>query len=222
MMFLFQPGQNCTQFLLTEQPPSTLNCNPFHTSNTEYIWKLRSSCTVENIGNTQSFKLHWFHRNNNSEVIDLGIPEYHATRNSTKRVLFGMNFNNQAYNSSMVGDYWCQVVVFNEQDHTYYGSGNIITIHPPDYYDNQLDECSGIITDKSTVCIDKPYSTTSTVTSMNKASSSQHITVVMVTSTKPVSTFSETTPSISINPFTTPLATVSFQGKHPHIHMHKT
>ena len=57
-------------YTYTGQPPIPLDCNPFSDDPTP-VWALRTACVVESTS-TDLFEVHWFHRDTNGMINDLG------------------------------------------------------------------------------------------------------------------------------------------------------
>ena len=152
-------------FQITEQPPSELTCNPYDTTVSEPVWRFRTVCEVQRISGSGSFEIHWFHRDLMGNIEDLKTPEYYTGNSMRKKAAFGNQWTNRVFNESMLGDYWCQVIVTSTQPDTHLGRGNTFTIEEPGHYDNELLTCSGSTTVLETVCADEP-STSTTISSL--------------------------------------------------------
>ncbi len=156
-------------------------------TDTNYIWRLRTSCTVQRINESALFEVHWFHKNSTGTVIDIGRPEDVSTIETQETVLFGNHLMNQPFTNEQLGEYWCQIVL--QPLGTYLGAGNTVTILPPDSYDTQLITCSSTVTVSSTVCADEPPPSLTMATSIPTSIS----TVIPTSTTSTISTISTIT-----------------------------
>ena len=137
-----------------EEPPTQLNCNPYHDDDddgesddddVDEEWRLRLACEVRlpaDIGPVQ-YEVHWFQRNNESIIIDHGRPEGAHKTNQAERITFGLSWYNQKFTAAMLGDYWCQAILTDRQPPVYLSKSNILTVREPDYYNSNLPTCSG-------------------------------------------------------------------------------
>ena len=148
------PTGHCTDFQYTVQPPTELPCNPFNGNK----WKLRTMCTVQILSGSQSFDVHWFQRDKNGVVTDLGKPEFYTSGNNRKEVYYGLNLNDNDFTESMLGTYWCQVIDTSQQPNVYLGISNSFIILRPNEYDNGLSAClhTTTVSISETKCADDP------------------------------------------------------------------
>ena len=119
------------------------------------VWRLRVSCDVRRISGTDQFDVHWFLKNNENEIIDLGRDEVQETL-ERELVVFGTQRtdNNTLFDESMLGEYWCQVIVTSTQPNIYLGKSDILVIRDPEDYDAGLRTCNGIISAPTLKCAD--------------------------------------------------------------------
>ena len=89
------------------------------------IWNLVVSCDVRRISGTDQFDVHWFHKNNQNEIIDLGQVEVYGESPNSELVLLGTQLIGTYFDESMLGEYWCQVIVTSTQPNTYLGKSDI-------------------------------------------------------------------------------------------------
>ena len=194
-------------FQITEQPPSELTCNPYDTTVSEPVWRFRTVCEVQRISGSDSFEIHWFHRDLMGNIEDLERPDFYTGNSMGQRAAFGNQWTNQVFTESMLGDYWCQVIVTSTQPDTHLGRGNTFTIEEPGYYDNELLTCSGSISVLETVCADEPSTSTtisSPITSMTTTIVTMTTGVTMTTSTSSnIQTSATTSQSTHISSTTT-------------------
>ena len=134
------------------QPPTNLSCNPFDTRVPTPVWRLRTICTAQRLSGSQTFDIHWFHRKRNGEVEDLMRPETWTSSDTLEEVYFNINWINEQYNTDMLGEYWCQIIVTSEQPNIYLGISNVFTIDPPESY--TASRCSQIVQVSETLCAD--------------------------------------------------------------------
>ena len=120
------------------------------------VWNLQVSCGVQRISGTDQFDVHWFHKNNQNEIIDLGQVEVQGETPNRELVVFGTQRrdNNIPFDESMLGEYWCQVIVTSTQPNIYLGKSDILMIRDPEDYDTELPRCSGIISVPTSKCAD--------------------------------------------------------------------
>ena len=118
------------------------------------VWRLRVSCDVRRISGTDQFDIHWFHKNNQNETIDLGQAEVLGIDPNREIVLFGTQWYNKPFNESMLGEYWCQVIVTSTQPNIYLGKSDILVIRDPENYDTGLQRCQRIISVPTSKCAD--------------------------------------------------------------------
>ena len=116
------------------------------------VWQTKVSCDVLRISGTDQFDVHWFHMNNQNEIIDLGQVEVQEMSNR-ERIVLGTQWVNTPFDESMLGEYWCQVIVTSTQPNIYLGKSDILMIRDPEDY-GTLSTCSGIITVATTKCAD--------------------------------------------------------------------
>ena len=135
------------------------------------VWNLHVSCDVQRIYGTDEFDVHWFHKNNENEIIDLGQVEVQETPNR-ERIKLGTQWINTPFDESMLGEYWCQVIVTSTQPNTYLGTSDILVIRDPQDYDT-LSTCSGINTEATSKCADGMQSSFSVSPSSSFSSSQQ-------------------------------------------------
>ena len=148
------PTGQCTNFQYIVQPPTELPCNPFNGNK----WKLRTICTVQTLNGSQSYEIHWFQRDKNGVVTDLGRPEFFTSGNHRKEVYYGLHLNDKDFTESMLGTYWCQVIDTSQQPNLYLGTSNNFTILRPNEYDNGLSAClhTTTVSTSETKCADDP------------------------------------------------------------------
>ena len=115
-------------------------------------WRLRVSCEVQRISGTDQFDVHWFHKNNENEIIDLCQVEVQETPNR-ERILLGTQWVDTPFNESMLGEYWCQVIVTSTQPNTHLGKSDTLVIRDPQNYDT-LSTCSTVISVPTSKCAD--------------------------------------------------------------------
>ena len=141
------------QFQFTSQPPTELNCNPYDVKVDPAVWRLRVSCDVQRISGTDQFDIHWFHKNNENETVDFGRGEVQGNTDDRERIVLGTQWINKPFNESMLGEYWCQVIVTSTQPNKYLGKSDILVIHDPGDYNTT--RCNGIISVPTSKCADK-------------------------------------------------------------------
>ena len=120
----------------------------------QVIWHLIVSCDVRRISGTDEFDVHWFHKNNENEIIDLGQVEVQGESANRELVVFGTQLINTPFNEFMLGEYWCQVIVTSTQPNTYLGKSDILVVRDPRDYDTGLPRCQGVITVSTSKCAD--------------------------------------------------------------------
>ena len=118
------------------------------------VWRLRVSCDVRRISGTDQFDVHWFHKNNQNETIDLGQVEVEGYTDNRERIVLGTQWINKPFNESMLGEYWCQVIVTSTQPNIYLGKSDILMIRDPEDYNTTM-YCTGIISLPTLKCADK-------------------------------------------------------------------
>ena len=98
-------------------------------------------------------------------MTDLGQLRVTINEINDRQVEFGHDILNHPFNESMLGDYWCHVIHNSSSSSpVYYGISNVLTIYPPDQYNNQS-VCSEIPRNFTETCADYPfipYNTTQT------------------------------------------------------------
>ena len=103
-------------------------------------------------------------------------PEVWTSSDTIEEVYFGNNWINQQFNTNMLGEYWCQVIVTSEQPNIYLGISNVFTIDPPESY--TASRCSQGVKVSETLCADfapttstppllLPITSTPTISSMS-------------------------------------------------------
>ena len=117
------------------------------------VWRLRVSCDVRRISGTDQFDVHWFHKNNENEIIDLGQVEVEGYTDNRERIVLGTQWINKPFNESMLGEYWCQVIVTSSQPSIYLGKSDILVIRDPEDYNTTM-YCTGIISVSTSKCAD--------------------------------------------------------------------
>ena len=118
------------------------------------VWRLQVSCDVQRISGTDEFDVHWFHKNKENITIDLGQVKVSKEAFDRKEVIFGMQLAGTYFDESMLGEYWCQVIITSMQPNVYLGKSDILMIRDPEDYDGELQRCQGIITVSTTKCAD--------------------------------------------------------------------
>ena len=166
-------------------------------------WRLRVSCDVRRISGTDldQFDVHWFHKNNENEIIDLGQVEVQGESPHRELVVLGTQWVNTPFDESMLGEYWCQVIVTSTQPNMYLGKSDILVIRDPQDYDTGLSRCQGIITVSTTKCADGIQSSLC-VSSSSSCTNPITTEGVQLSSTESRSSSSQHIPS-ETNPITT-------------------
>ena len=125
----------------TRQPPSTTiqDCSPYDRFNGI---KIRMECIIRiPKGTSIMLEIRWFMENTTGFVVNLGSGSFENTRTqiNTMDVLVesryhNTNFNNQQYNPSFLGKYWCQVINTTADPDQPLMRSNVFTLLPPDNY----------------------------------------------------------------------------------------
>ena len=125
-------------YTYTRQPPIPLDCNPFSNDPTP-VWTLITVCAVDSTS-TDLFEVHWFHRDVNGTINDLGQTLL-TSKGEVIQSFFGFQYQDQPFSESLLGQYWCEVVIDGTQKGAY---SDGLTIIRPEEYDTQLPTCSGV------------------------------------------------------------------------------
>ena len=68
--------------------------------------------------------------------------------------MFGTQLVGTYFDESMLGEYWCLVIVTSTQPNIYLGKSDILVIRDPENYDTGLQRCQGIISVPTSKCAD--------------------------------------------------------------------
>jgi hypothetical protein len=180
----------CSTFQFIEQPPQEFDCNPFDPLVAPTpVWRLTTSCTAERISGSQTFDVHWFHKNSTGEIRDLRRPEFWIPGETREEVRFGDHLVNDPFIPDMIGEYWCQVIVTDQTPNVLLGISNVFTIRDVASY-GSTKRCTGRQIVTETKCADQAPLFESTTSSSTVSS-------VAVMSATPSSTFISSTVSSS-------------------------
>ena len=141
-------------FEYTRQPPSTTlsSCNPYHFDGHIFIV---IDCIVRY--QTNEFEIRWFRENTTGAVEDLGLGYYEFQENMQlcSRLYY---FNNQQYNPSYLGKYWCQVINTTADPDQPLMRSNVFTLLAPENYTQPTCVSLDIVTQrvKNVTCADLP------------------------------------------------------------------
>ena len=133
-----QAGKCSIQYI--RQPPSTTkqDCGPYDTLNNIQI---TMECIVRiPKGTSIMLEIRWFMENTTGFVVNLGNGNEHIqTLPNTMDLLVtsryhDTKFNNQQYNPSFLGKYWCQVINTTADPDQPLMRSNVFTLLPPDNY----------------------------------------------------------------------------------------
>ena len=134
-----------------EQPPTELGCRPYDNNQ---LWRLRMACEarIPLAAELRNFKVHWYQRTRDGNVINHGQPDQVYSRDRAQRVAFGGDWINQKFESSMLGDYWCQVTL-TDSNMIIPTTSAVVSIREPTTYDSNLPVCSSVQSTLQETCI---------------------------------------------------------------------
>ena len=148
----------CT-FQYVRQPPSTTiqDCDPYDTLN---FTRITIDCIIRiPKGTSIMSEIRWFMENTTGFVVNLGNGNEHIqTLPNTMDLLVtsryhDTKFNNQQYNPSFLGKYWCQVINTTADPEQPLMRSNVFILLPPDNYTKPLCPSSVQVIDNVT-CAD--------------------------------------------------------------------
>ena len=133
-------GQKCSFQYLSQPPSTTLQCcDPYDEEQTVSILL---QCSVERKNNvSDQFMIKWFRENTTGAVKDLGLGDP-VQDLGAERFLSSYPFN-QPYSPSLLGKYWCQVIINTTADPDQpLMRSNVFTLLAPENYSGPT--CSSI------------------------------------------------------------------------------
>ena len=179
-----QVGKCSIQYI--RQPPSTTiqDCDPYGRFD---VIKRRMECIIRTPKGTNIvLEIRWFMENTTGFVANRSFEET-QTLSNTRYVLVtsryhDTKFNNQQYNRSFLGKYWCQVINTTADSDQPLMRSNVFTLLPPEYYTKPLCPssfqfidnvtCADLTSDNDHDQTSLPVPVTTTATSQSAAFSS--------------------------------------------------